>query len=274
MSKVKIGHASIDENGRASGGAAGDQTGREVCTRDWYAKNWNVLARAKDPKVAEIIAATCEAGCANDRIGYDQGGRNTLLTQAQKVGWDLSKITTACECDCSSLVACCVTAAGIPVWRPGENAPTTRTLRSVLKSSGEFEIITVSKYLDSSDYLMRGDILIKEGSHTVVMLSDGTQAEKLPADPSPAEPEDKPVSGNHIRSGVTYPVRLPLVQRGDNGPIVEAIQTLLELRDVHCKVTGIFDDATETAVIKFQSQRGLETDGKVGGETWPKLLGV
>ena len=32
---VKIGHASIDENGKAAGGKAGDQTGREVCVRDW-----------------------------------------------------------------------------------------------------------------------------------------------------------------------------------------------------------------------------------------------
>ena len=33
---VKIGHASIDERGKARGGAAGDQTGREVYTRNWY----------------------------------------------------------------------------------------------------------------------------------------------------------------------------------------------------------------------------------------------
>ena len=42
---VKIGHASIDENGRAQGGKAGDQTGKEVCTRNWYkhSKGWRVL---------------------------------------------------------------------------------------------------------------------------------------------------------------------------------------------------------------------------------------
>ena len=33
---VMIGHASIDENGKARGGVAGDQTKREVCTRTWY----------------------------------------------------------------------------------------------------------------------------------------------------------------------------------------------------------------------------------------------
>ena len=33
---VKIGSARIDENGRAKGGKAGDQTGREVSTQSWY----------------------------------------------------------------------------------------------------------------------------------------------------------------------------------------------------------------------------------------------
>ena len=31
---IKIGHASIDENGKITGGKAGDQTGKEVCIRN------------------------------------------------------------------------------------------------------------------------------------------------------------------------------------------------------------------------------------------------
>ena len=50
---VKIGSARGDENGGAHGGKAGDQTGREVSTQNWYkhSKGWVVL-RAKDPNVA------------------------------------------------------------------------------------------------------------------------------------------------------------------------------------------------------------------------------
>ena len=33
---VKIGSARIDENGKAHGGQAGDQTGKEVSTQSWY----------------------------------------------------------------------------------------------------------------------------------------------------------------------------------------------------------------------------------------------
>mgnify|MGYP007007821211 FL=1 len=50
---VKIGHASIDERGKARGGAAGDQTGKEVCLRDWYDKNWVSVLRPKNEKEAE-----------------------------------------------------------------------------------------------------------------------------------------------------------------------------------------------------------------------------
>ena len=57
---VLIGHASIDENGNAAYGSAGDQTKKEVCTRNWYNKSWDVVLRAKDPKVAEKMAIICE----------------------------------------------------------------------------------------------------------------------------------------------------------------------------------------------------------------------
>lgn len=168
---VMIGHASIDERGKASGGAAGDQTGREVCTREWYNKPWNKVIRATDPKVAEKIAQTMEAACKNNNIGYDQLQRITLFTEAKKVNWDLSKITVKCETDCSALIAVCVNAAGVSVSKDiytGNEA-------AALKATGEFQILTASKYLTSDKYLMRGDILLNESHHTAVVLSNGTE---------------------------------------------------------------------------------------------------
>ena len=64
---VKIGHASKDENGKIKSGKAGDQTGKEVCTRNWYAGGWTVLLRPKSSTVAEKMAKACEAGCANKK---------------------------------------------------------------------------------------------------------------------------------------------------------------------------------------------------------------
>ena len=128
---VRIGHASIDENGKIAGGAAGDQTGKEICIRNWYKGGWTVLLRAKDAAVRKKIAASCKAACDNENLGYDQNGRNTGLQEAKKTGWDFSKIEVKAEFDCSSLVAACVQAAGVSVWNGG-NAPTTRTLEKVL----------------------------------------------------------------------------------------------------------------------------------------------
>ena len=48
MATVYVGGASIDENGHAHGGKAGNQTGRELRKQKWYKhkKGWRVF-RAK-----------------------------------------------------------------------------------------------------------------------------------------------------------------------------------------------------------------------------------
>lgn len=166
---VKIGHASIDENGKISGGTAGDQTGTEVFTRDWYSKPWTSVIRPNDSTIAEKIAVAMEQACANNKIGYDQNQRTTLYTYAKAAGWDLSKITDACECDCSSLVAVCVNAAGITV---SKDMYTGNEL-AVLKATGKFTVYTTSDYISKSDNLKRGDILLANG-HTAVVLSNGS----------------------------------------------------------------------------------------------------
>lgn len=166
---VMIGHASIDENGKAVGGAAGDQTGKEVCIRAWYSKPWTCVIRPKDSTVAEKIAKAMEQACANDKIGYDQGQRTTLFTQALACGWNLSKITVPCETDCSALVAVCVNAAGISVSKDIY----TGNEKSALLATGKFEAYTSSDYTGSSAKVKRGDILLGSG-HTAIVLSTGS----------------------------------------------------------------------------------------------------
>ena len=170
---IKIGHASIDENSKIKGGSAGDQTKKEVCTRSWYDKDWDFVLRPKSSTVAEKSAKACEKGCANNKIGYDQNQRNTLNTQAKKVGYDLSKITTKCETDCSAFMTVCAISGGADV-EYGSNGPTTSTMKSKFSASGDYNVLTDSKYLTSDKYLKRGDILVKAGSHTVMVLENGS----------------------------------------------------------------------------------------------------
>ena len=54
-----------------------------------------------------------------------------------------------------------------------------------------------------------------------------------------------------------------VLKKGSNGPEVEELQRLLGIT-----VDGDFGPATELAVMKFQGQRGLKTDGIVGPKTW------
>lgn len=264
---VRIGHASIDENGKATGGAAGDQTGKELCIRSWYSKGWTVLLRAKDAAVRKKIAESCIAACNNPNLGYDQSGRNTGLQEAKKVGWDFSKITTRAEFDCSSLASGCVQAAGVTVWTGG-NAPTTRTLEKVLTATGAFEALRYRKYLTGTDCLLAGDILLKPGSHVVMVLDNGAKA--APMEPVHTEPKPEQVR-------IYYSVRLPLLLKGMEGEDVRTMQQLLIAKGYELPrygADGEYGSETENALLLFQEDRNLEPDAKCGPATWSALLGL
>lgn len=263
---IKISHASIDENGSIKGGKAGDQTGKEVKISNWYKSNWDFVARPKKREIADRMVKEAIAGANNPNIGYDQGERNDLLAEAKKVGYDLSKITTPCEADCSSFVSVCVLAAGVKIPY-SSNLPTTSNLRAKLKATGEFDILTDSKYLNSSDHLVAGDVICRERGHVVIVVEGGTDNATVVTAPVAESKGDK------IKSAVTYSVNLPLLQRGDSGPQVEAAQTLLKLRGCDPgTIDGEFGSNTEKAVKELQKKANKARDGKIGGQTWPVLI--
>ena len=171
-----IGHASLGSNGKTTGDKAGDQ-GREVTTTSYYKKSWNYVLRPKDKNIAEQIATQCEKGCANQHLGYNQAKRNSLRTQAKLAGMQLDRITKDCDCDCSSFMSVCCECAGIPIPYTNNNAPTTSSMRTAFMNTGYFDLLTDKKYLDSDDYLRRGDILVAVGQHTVMVLSNGKFAD-------------------------------------------------------------------------------------------------
>lgn len=176
---VTIGHASIDENKNGRGGTAGDQNGREVYTANWYNGGWHTLIRPKTRELAEGMATACEAACGNPNIGYDMNQRNTLRTAAKAAAWNLAKITTPCETDCSAFMTVCAEAAGVDMsgaYTSG-NAPTTWNMVEKFASTGAFLVLKDSKYMTSSARVIRGDILVKDG-HVVMVLSDGASPDR------------------------------------------------------------------------------------------------
>ena len=251
---VKVGSARIDENGRAYGGRAGDQTGRELSTQSWYLhkKGWRVY-RAKNPAVAEKIAQCMERACANSRIGYDQYERNSLYRVAEPLGFDTAKVTTPCETDCSALVRVCIAYAGITDipsdFRTG-NMPT------YLSRTNAFVEMKGSKYQSQSTYLGRGDILVtKTSGHTVVVLTNGARFE------------------GSVPTRV-YALGERILRYGCEGEDVRLLQEMLLALDYDLGkygVDGDFGDCTELAVKAFQKAARLTIDGEVGEKTLAAL---
>ena len=251
---VKIGSARSADNGKARGGKAGDQTGKEVSTQNWYlhSKGWRVY-RAKNPAVAEKIAIAMTAACGNTHIGYDQGQRNTLYNEAAQYGFNISKVTKNVECDCSALVrVCCAYAGitGIPAnFRTG-NMPQNLSL------TGAFTELTGSKYQSQSLYLGRGDILVtKSSGHTVVVLTNGAKYEGTITNPE-------------------YALGERLIKYGCEGLDVKLMQEMLLALDYDLGrygADGDFGDCTELAVKAFQKATKLKVDGICGPLTLAAL---
>ena len=278
---IKIGHASIDENRNIKGGSAGDQTGKELCTRSWYTTGWEYILRPKSKELAEKSAKACEKGCANNKIGYDQNQRNTLNTQAKKVGYDLSKITTKCETDCSAFMTVCAIAGGANIDY-GSNAPTTSTMKTRFLLSGDYEVITASKYLTSDKYLKRGDILVKAGSHTVMALENGSgiSSSSLYTRTQFIKDVQKyigaKVDGDAGPETISKTVTVS-AEKNRTHAVVRPIQKYLNALGYDCgSVDGIAGAKFKKAVVKYQKAKGCVADGEITakGKTWKKLLGM
>ena len=107
---------------------------------------------------------------------------------------------------------------------------------------------------------MEGDILLKPGSHVVIVLDDGAKAV-------------------HTEDNVTvyYSVRLPLLVKGMSGDAVKAMQQLLLARGYELPrfgANGIFSEETENALLLFQEDMCIKPDAKCGPDTWGALLGL
>ena len=249
MATVYIGGASIDEHGKAHGGQAGNQTGKELKKQKWYlhSKGWRVF-RAKSAEAQAKLAACMAAAVANKHIGYDQYQRNTLYKAAEPFGFDVSKVTADVECDCSALVRVCCAYAGITGLPEGFR--TTNEPKNLL-GTGAFMEMVGEKYTKQAAYLKAGDILCTPvQGHTVIVLNDGDKAE--------------PTAEG--------------LRRGDYGTAVTAMQKLLLKWDKaclpKCGADGDFGGETERAVKDFQNTHDLPVTGVYDEKTRRLLTGM
>lgn len=254
-------HSSIDENRKARGGKAGDQTGCEVCTRSWYSKPWGMVLRCKNQAIAQKARDIAIKLANSNLVGYDQNERNSLYRELERNGWDVDKYIRSgvkTECDCSSFVYacyCCVLAE----LRGLANAPTTVTSRSFYSSHG-FDVMLSSEYTASARKLREGDLLNKSGSHIVMFAGTNVR-----------------VGSNakaNISSGASTSTSTTL-RKGSKGEGVKTLQKNLNtVMSASLKADGIFGTNTYNVLKSFQSKYGLESDGIYGPASRAKMAEV
>ena len=173
---IVIGSARVDENGKYSGGKAGDQkqksstndTRGEVSMQNFYvhSKGWYIY-RLKDAALAAALASTMKAACNNSNIGYSQSQRTGVNSKG-------TKTTTPTNSDCSSLVRQCIKEA--TGKDPGNF--TTDTEPAALDRTGLFE--ARKKYVSATKTpIYNGDVLVTcSKGHTVIVVSGSPRSKE------------------------------------------------------------------------------------------------
>lgn len=176
-----ISNCGHDENNKYSGGAAGDQTGGEWAMIAWYNRPWNCVLRHPAANVRQLHAEMAEAAAMNNCIGYDQYQRDTFGIQLKAAGDDPAKIKVKCETDCSKGIIDITKAIGRRTGRSelaNIAATYTGNMKSAYRAAG-YEVLTVSKYLTSPDYLLPGDILLNESHHAATNITKGAKVKSV-----------------------------------------------------------------------------------------------
>lgn len=191
--------------------------------------------------------------------------------------------------DCSSLVISAFRHAGIPL---AECTYTGNMKLPMLKAG--FRNVTDEVEPASGALLRRGDVLLNEVHHTAIYIGSG---QIVHARSSEGTSDTKDNSGNEIRvqAYYNYPwdvvlryegeqpsgqptensAEWPVLRCGSEGSAVAAMQGGLLYEGCGLGADGIdgdFGRETEKAVIRFQTQNGLEKDGICGKETWARLM--
>lgn len=246
--KIMIGSARIDENGKASSGAAGDQKQKsapdntgEVSMQEFYvhSKGWYIL-RPKDPLVADDIACLMKIAYNNPNIGYDQNQRLDIVKHGV-----YSQVKT--ECDCSSLVrAIILEATGKD---PGNFI--TSNEADKLEATGLFERrISYAAGVK----LYEGDVLVTKTKGHTAIVTEGNKRSNL----------EKNDNVKEKKAGIKLEITMPLIKKGSKGLAVSIWQQMIGRSYLGTE----FDDELVKDTKSFQEAHGLEVDGIVGKNSW------
>ena len=165
--------ASIGENGKTTGGKAGDQTGKEVKCGAIYNFGQTRVYRCKDRDKSLSIGAAAKGIADNNAFGYNQSNRTSSYKELQKANWVVANVKTLCNIDCSELASCAVNVAYKKALIP--YSVYSGNIGSALLNTGLFTELKSSKYLGKSEYIQCGDIIVAPGRHVIVAYTDGSK---------------------------------------------------------------------------------------------------
>lgn len=231
--------------------------------------------------ITQAAVAWARRIAADDTHGYDQANR-----------W-------GADYDCSSFVISAYKAAGVPL-----ECTYTGNMRGDMLRHG-FTDVTASVNLATGAGVHEGDVLLNYARHTALALGGGRIAQAsinergaatggMTGDQTGREiyervyynypwncvlrytaesAVDEEDSGEYVPS-YWYNVALPLLKPGMTDDAVEAVQGLLMAYGYFDGLyhTGKMDTSTVDAVKDYQTARGLDADGEIGGLTWAALL--
>ena len=137
----------------------GDQDNKEVNYSkytNYSSGSWSYVIRTDDNSIKVLMADAMIKACDNENIGYAFSDSTSCYYEAEKVGWDLSKITTKCSTQCSYIIDVCLRAANISEKYAPADANSTQ-IWDYIKDSGKFEQIPPPASVTD---LQVGDILV------------------------------------------------------------------------------------------------------------------
>lgn len=194
--------------------------------------------------------------------------------------------------DCSSAVITAWEQAGVPVKTKG--ATYTGNMLSVFTANG-FQDVTALVNRSTGAGLVRGDVLLNTVHHTAMYCGDGKEVEASINEKGTAhggKPGDQTGKEFLIRAYRNYPWTNVLrytggnsasaaiknyLEIGDSGSDVKTMQTMLIKVGYSCGKSGAdgdFGSDTDSALRKFQKDKGLTVDGQYGTNSKAKLTAL
>ena len=262
-----ISNCAHDENGKYTGGRAGDQNS-EWIIRSWYNRPWDCVLVYPEKRVRTMISDFAIMGANNNHIGYNQGDRLSFERELEKVS-NPSEITKDCNTDCSASTIAIIRAVGralnidkLKNFKREFKYQYKGTIRQAAINAG-FRVYTTHKYTGSEKYIEHGYILLNDEHHVAIDVGNGKLQSNYNKEKTIVTESKAP---QYKESGYS----LYDVKYGDRGEVVRFLQTLLTAEGVYNgEIDGIAGIQTIKAIADYQVRLKTVT---CGHGTWKQLI--